>query len=573
MQFPPMDMGEAIHLRRLTPLLPGLAGLALLVLAAVFSQSTLRQVVDSTDARKAVRENLVRAEHVLSLLKDVETGTRGYLLSDDIHYLEPYQTALRELPPPRRELRRHLASTGIPAAEVEALDKLMDQRLALAAERVALMRARQPVDARAKALGDRGRAAMDRLRAGFDSLEGSLRRRIAVLDERVRALQRRAVVAGVVLALAAGSLLILTYALLLREQTRRVRAERQQGAAALAETVAREQAEAQRHVANILESLVDGFVGLDRDWRYTYVNTQGGRMLGRAPEALIGKHIWTEFPEGERQPFAQAYRRVMETGRMEVIEDYYAPWERWFENRIYPTPEGIAIYFHEITDRKRAEAEARQARDDLRAFAARLDRDIEAERRRLAREVHDRLGQIFTALKLNLLACTPSAPLDAARVDEFGQLLDEGIRVARRISADLRPPMLDDLGLGPALAHHARRVGEQAGFAAEVDVRADARLDAEHSSQLFRIAQEALTNVARHAAARRVRIVGATEDGHYLLAIDDDGRGPPAGIAEGLGMLGMRERAELMGARLEVGPSDWGGTRLTVRLPLIAAGE
>jgi PAS domain S-box-containing protein len=111
---------------------------------------------------------------------------------------------------------------------------------------------------------------------------------------------------------------------------------------------------------NVLERVSDAFVALDRDWRYTYVNRQAAALFGRRPEDLIGRHIWTEFPEGVGQPFHLAYERAMAEQVSISMESYYEPWDRWFENRIYPSPDGVSIFFHEITERKRAEQAAHE---------------------------------------------------------------------------------------------------------------------------------------------------------------------------------------------------------------------
>ena len=118
---------------------------------------------------------------------------------------------------------------------------------------------------------------------------------------------------------------------------------------------------------------------VDPDWRYSYVNKRAGEMFGRTPEELIGKYIWDEFPDGADQPFAKAYREAMAEQTTIFLEDYYEPWDRWFENRIYGSRTGIAIYFTDITERKRVEeAEQRQreraealrtANDDAHAHA------------------------------------------------------------------------------------------------------------------------------------------------------------------------------------------------------------
>ncbi len=105
----------------------------------------------------------------------------------------------------------------------------------------------------------------------------------------------------------------------------------------------------------LIEHINDGFVAFDREMNYTYVNKRGGEMLGRKPEELIGKNYWTEYPEAKGTPFANAYMKALETQETIVIEDHYEPWDRWFENRIYPSKDGLSILFSEITERKRAE--------------------------------------------------------------------------------------------------------------------------------------------------------------------------------------------------------------------------
>lgn len=119
--------------------------------------------------------------------------------------------------------------------------------------------------------------------------------------------------------------------------------------------------------ASIIERVSDGFVALDKDWRYTYVNQKAALLLNREkPEDLIGKHIWTEYPEGVGQSFYHAYYRAMETQEVVCLEDYYAPWDRWFENRIYPSSDRLTIYFTEITDRRRSERALHETEERLR---------------------------------------------------------------------------------------------------------------------------------------------------------------------------------------------------------------
>lgn len=128
--------------------------------------------------------------------------------------------------------------------------------------------------------------------------------------------------------------------------------------------------QAQRRITRILESISDAFVSLDADWHYTYVNTKAGELFDHKPEDLIGKHIWTEFPEGVGQPFYHAYHQAMAEQTPIELEAYYPPWERWFENRIHPSKDGLCIFFHDITERKHAEQQIQYQLDMLHALYA-----------------------------------------------------------------------------------------------------------------------------------------------------------------------------------------------------------
>ena len=108
-------------------------------------------------------------------------------------------------------------------------------------------------------------------------------------------------------------------------------------------------------LTRVLEATSDPFVALDADWRYTYVNAHAGQMFNRDPASLIGKHIWTEFPEGVNQPFHREYERAVAEGVPRQIEAYYPPYGRWFENRIFPYAGGLAIFFQDVTERRLAE--------------------------------------------------------------------------------------------------------------------------------------------------------------------------------------------------------------------------
>jgi signal transduction histidine kinase len=204
----------------------------------------------------------------------------------------------------------------------------------------------------------------------------------------------------------------------------------------------------------------------------------------------------------------------------------------------------------------------------------------EAERRRLARELHDGLGQSLTALRIRLerlaALAEPEHPALAAPLAEAVEAAARALADTRRLSHLLRPRVLDDLGLVPALRWLARTVGEWAAFAVDFEHRGvgEERLDADAETLLFRVAQEALTNAVKHSGAAGASLRLERAGGRLRLAVRDRGRGfdPAADApdAESSGLAGMHDRVELFGGRLAIDSAPGRGTAVTVELPLAA---
>jgi PAS domain S-box-containing protein len=253
---------------------------------------------------------------------------------------------------------------------------------------------------------------------------------------------------------------------------------------------------------------------------------------------------------------------------------------RWFVVRTVPLrdEQGRIVRWYgsstDIEDWKRAQDAARHAAGELQALSRRLVELQEAERRSLARELHDRLGATLTALSVNLAILRERSRGDAvatARIDDSAALVKSTAAAYENIVSDLRPPMLDQHGLAAALEWYGRQFGRRVGVAVSVQSAAGGRVAPEVETALFRIAQEALTNVAKHADAEHVAITLCRTNREFLMAIADDGVGfrPGAPAPErGLGLVTMRERAQAVGGAFSIEPlPDGTGTRLTVRVP------
>ena len=239
----------------------------------------------------------------------------------------------------------------------------------------------------------------------------------------------------------------------------------------------------------------------------------------------------------------------------------------------------ILAFHRDITERRRAEQELRRSQQELRGLSKAANEALEAERRRTARELHDELGQLLTALKMDLeslrAALPPDAPDLSKRAQTMHALLDSTISATRRIAADLRPLMLDDLGLAAALDWLTHNFSNQTGIATDLVIdEAVAQVPEPIASALYRITQESLTNVTKyaHASSAEVRL---EQDGEWVrLTVRDNGRGIAAADHNKngtFGLLGIRERVMLLAGEVTIEGRPGRGTEVRARIPLAAA--
>jgi signal transduction histidine kinase len=230
-----------------------------------------------------------------------------------------------------------------------------------------------------------------------------------------------------------------------------------------------------------------------------------------------------------------------------------------------------AFSIHKILGLEQATAESGAA---LHQLSARLVAAQEDERRAISRELHDEVGQTLTGVRVELANLSQliraGSTESAAAADEIKRQIESAIGVVRNMALLLRPSMLDDLGLVPALQWQAREVARRSGIWINVDAASvSEELPEEHKTCVFRIVQEALHNCMQHAAARNVKITVAQEPSALRLAIEDDGKGFNARQEKGMGLLGIEERVTHLGGRFAVESAPAHGTILRVLLPLV----
>jgi PAS domain S-box-containing protein len=338
-------------------------------------------------------------------------------------------------------------------------------------------------------------------------------------------------------------------------------------------------------------------IGIQSENAIVFMNSAGVDLFGaEKAEQLIGKSVWDFVLPEYREIVEGRYRQMREKGtkvpfielKLVRLDGTNVDAEVTAIPFIYNDKPAIQAVFRDITERKLVEEALLQYAKRLRALTAQRAEVVEAERQRLARELHDQVGQNLTALGINLNIIRTQMPEEAAapmrsRLDDSLSLVEQTAARIRDVMADLRPPVLDDYGLVAALHWYGERFARRTDIAVAVEGEEPVpRLAAHVENALFRIAQEALTNVAKHAQATRVAVTVEVDSGTLRLVVADDGIGfdpahlaappsfPPNGGEErggrGWGMLTMTERAEAVGGRCRIESDRGQGAQVIVEV-------
>jgi PAS domain S-box-containing protein len=355
----------------------------------------------------------------------------------------------------------------------------------------------------------------------------------------------------------------------------------------------------------LLESTGEGIFGIDLDGRCTFVNRAAAQMLGWRTEQVLGHNMHAlihhthadgrDYPEADC-PIFNAFRRGLPC-RIDDELLWRADGSAFpAEYSSYPVIEhgevqGAVVTFVDITERKSAEELLRRTNDELerrvaertqalRELAAHLETVRESERTRIAREIHDELGSLLVALKMDV-QWVERRVADRAELKckchDMGTLIDTAVDKVGRIITDLRPSILDHQGLWAALEWQAQEFVDSAELQADLQVHVAAGVEPPEGGRaiaVFRIFQEMLSNVARHAKAQSIAIRIAVDDPpdpFLYLEVRDDGVGAaPDALAhpQSFGVLGMRERAAQFGGQLTIDSAPQQGTRVRLVMPL-----
>jgi PAS domain S-box-containing protein len=332
----------------------------------------------------------------------------------------------------------------------------------------------------------------------------------------------------------------------------------------------------------IIEQSLAGIYVL-QDECFCYANAKFAGTAGYLPEEMIGRHV-SEFVQPDFiEDVLRSYRRRLAgnptserfVSRARHKDGSTILVEIHGTRTIYKGRYAMAGISIDVTDRIRNEEELRRSREQLQQLAAYTTAKLEEQRRVFARDVHDELGGMLTALKMDVARVMRRVEGDELNEMTRGllELTQQTIDAVKRISEEVRPSALDHLELPLAITRDLETFTQRSGIshAIEASRASTLRLSPKRAAAIYRIFHEALTNVARHSQARAVHVALSVEEEHFVLDLRDDGRGFDvcATRDRSLGLLHMRERAREIGGSLRIEASPGAGTRLVLTAPLL----
>ena len=348
-------------------------------------------------------------------------------------------------------------------------------------------------------------------------------------------------------------------------------------------------ARSEARLRGILDSAMDAIIPADEAQRIVLFNRAAESMFGYTCDEAIGAPLTMIIPER----FHQAHERHVQgfgetgttsrrmgggalrivTGRRRSGEEF--PIDASISQLVEEGKRLYTVILRDITSRVEAEEALRRSKDELQELGAAAHLTREQEKSRIARELHDELGQLLTMLQMDVAWCKEKKPADnaafAAKLDRMESLLKSTIAATRRIASDLRPLMLDDLGLVPSLEWLVENFSQRTQIPCELSVAGgDLALTTPQATAIFRIVQESLTNIAKHAQAKHADITIERDDKALVVRVEDDGVGFAMHAPrkpQSFGLFGLRERASLIGAEVAITSAPGQGTSVEVRLP------
>ncbi len=577
----------------------------ILIIIGVNSFQSALKFIETTCLETKARVILKKLEIVLTEITDTETGQRGYIITEDERYLGPYHAAVAEIDRELKELRRMLKNSPKQLQRLDTLEPFIAEKLDGIGERIDLRKNRGFEAASQEVRSGKGRIAMDKIRKIINEIENEERELLKQGMEEAEASAERSIF--VIIFGSSLAFLIVGIASFISDREIIVRKQAEK-------TLQKAYDEMEQRVEDCTAELLrktelsklevpdrkkveEALLTSAQEWRATFDAVKEGialvdleqrilrcnnslvHILGRSFSEINGR-TFSEFLHGALEPINSSFLRMLESHRREAI--ILQKENRWFNVTVDPTLNetgnligGVCI-ISDITELKRAEEKLHSYQEQLRSLASQLSLTEERERRRIATELHDHIGQTLALcnIKLGALRELASSTL-AVSVDEIRDLIEQAIHYSRSLTFELSPPVLYELGFEAAVEW----LGEQ--ILSRQDIRFHFNDDGQPKPMedearilLFQAVRELLVNVVKHSQARNSSVYIRRDGNNIQINVEDDGIG--FNISKlgsylrtgSFGLFSIRERLNHIRGYLNIESESGKGTRVIIVAPL-----
>lgn len=501
------------------------------------------------------------ADRVLTLSIDNETGARGYLLTGNNKFLEPFENAKLNLSVALDSLKNieEIRQRYI----IDSIIFYAEKRFAFSERMISIRRNNNLQQSLKQYNADDGRVFMDKVRYFISILKYQQNQLLNEAKSKSNdSFQRLTLIQYLIV----GSSLILVIVLGYKFRSDSIKTKTE------LERKVREQT---LQIRSILESISDSFIAFDKHFVITYVNKTSAIYFRQDPEALINKNLKKLLPKDKNQVLYKLIEEGIESNKKVQGEVFDADTGNWLHHYIYPSENLVTVYTRNINDEKEREKEMEVINEDLRKLSTHLQQIREEERKTIARDLHDDLGQQLTGLQMDIhwmqKKLQQADPLLLNKINEMNEMVDNTIRSIRRILSALRPAILDDLGMLAAMEWLNQETSKRYPLQIHFQVNTqEIPLSPDAASGLFRIYQEAINNAIKHANAKNITAVIEVTDQGLTMSITDDGKGISnyEKREKGYGLLGIKERTYILGGTFSMQTEEGKGTSLIIHIPL-----
>jgi len=583
--------------------------LTLLFIIGIASYKNLFQLIENNRLATKNRVILKKLEVVLTKITDAETGQRGYIITGDERYLEPYHAAIATIDQEMKELRKLIVDNPDQELKLDALEPLIAQKLIGLKERIGLRKNKGFEAAAQEVRLGKGRTVMDKIRKIISDMEDKERNLLERKMAETETGARRTVFI-IIFGSSLAFLIVGIASFLTRKElsTRKQAEEALQKAYAELEQKIEERTKELRMINESLQAEIterkrmeDKLKKASSEWRITFdsttdlimfidsemkiikANLATAKFFNKPINEILGKNCFQIFHGTDKPCDVCPLEKVEKTKKREESEVYLSESGIWLRISVDPIFDdkanltGSVHIIRDITDRKKAEEKLHAYQEQLRSLASKLSLLQEQERRRIAIDLHDHISQTLALCKIKLGILQESASSNFTKpLEEIRNLIEQSIQYTRSLTFELSPPILYELGFEAAVEWLGEQILKKHGILFYFkDDRKLKPIGNETRIILFQVMRELLMNIAKHAHADKASISICKDGDSIRIHIEDDGVGFDVSKIDtslnktvGFGFFSIRERLNYIGGQIEIKSEPGHGTKVTIIAPL-----